>query len=63
MEQSPAHHINKQTNKVGHCEIYVFQIKTLYIKMASPSTESESSADESDFDMPDMEALNIDPYR
>ena len=31
--------------------------------MASPSTESESSADESDFDMPDMEALNIDPYR
>ena len=31
--------------------------------MVSPSTESESSADESDFDMPDMEALNIDLYR
>ena len=27
------------------------------------STESESSADESDLGMPDIEALNIDPYR
>ena len=54
--------IRKAIQTVLNDKIF-FQIKTLYIKMASPSTESESSADESDFDMPDMEALNIDPYR